>query len=69
MYAKLKFYGPKLVLGDCNSRIHRCQASQDHVFGEYCFGIDDFDDSPLVNCSLLFGFCEEVELYVALFMF
>ena len=62
MYAKFKCHEPKLVFGDFNSRIHRCQAGEDYVFGEYCFGIDDFDDSPLVNRNLLFEFCEEAEL-------
>ena len=65
IYAKFKCHGPKLVLGDFNSSIHRCQAGEEHVVGEYCFGSDYFDDSPLVNRSLLFELCNEAELQVA----
>ena len=65
MYTKFKCFGPKLVFGDFNSRIHRCQAGEDYVFGTHCFGIDNFDNSPLVNRSLLFEFCSEADLQVA----
>ena len=34
------------------------------MFGEHCFGIDNFQDDPLSNRNLLFEFCVETGLQV-----
>ena len=42
--------------------MHRSQAEEQHVFGDYCFGIDEYEDNALTNRSLLFEFCCETGL-------
>ena len=41
VFSTTRSYGPRILVGDCNSRIHNNIGGEDDVLGPYCFGNPD----------------------------
>jgi len=52
-------YGPRIIAGDCNSRIQNNIGGEDDVLGPYCFGNPDYNPElhPDTNRELLLEMC------------
>ena len=64
--ASASTYGPTLVVGDFNARIHNNVGGRD-VFGDYCFGKADYNPQthPQANRELLLELCIAKDMCVA----
>ena len=60
-------FGLKLVVGDLNSRIHRCCHGEEDLFGQYCFGKACYNPGshPEYNREFLLEMCVANGLCVA----
>ena len=65
--ANSRSYGQQLVVGDFNARIHNKIGGEDGIFGDFCFGNNEYSPQqrPNANRELLLELCLETNMCVA----